>query len=144
RLAKAVQARARLFDEQTTGFRWLNGESDGFPGLVLDRYADTLVLKLYTAAWLPRLSEILNLFQEQVLPKRIVLRLSRNIQELVRERFGKTDGETLFGPPVEGPVVFRETSLQFEADLLRGQKTGFFLDQRENRRRVEKLAKGRR
>ena len=50
--------RAGLFDEQTTGYRWVNGESDGWPGLVLDRYDTTLVLKLYTAAWLPRLKEV--------------------------------------------------------------------------------------
>jgi 23S rRNA (cytosine1962-C5)-methyltransferase len=46
----AVTRRAGLFDEQTTGYRLVHGESDGWPGLVLDRYGDTFVLKLYTAA----------------------------------------------------------------------------------------------
>jgi len=142
-LAKAVRLREGLFDAQTTGFRWLNGESDGWPGLVLDRYADTLVLKLYTSAWLPRLMELQTIFMEQLHPERLVLRLSRNIQETVMRAYGKTDGEILFGPPPERQVVFRETGLQFEADVLRGQKTGFFLDQRENRRGVEGLSKGR-
>ncbi len=49
----------------------------------------------------------------------------------------------LRGPPLEGPVLFLENGLQFEADVLRGQKTGFFLDQRENRRQTRALAAGR-
>jgi 23S rRNA (cytosine1962-C5)-methyltransferase len=132
-----------LFDEQTTGFRWVNGESDGWPGLVLDRYDRTLVLKLYTAAWLTRLEEIAGLITERLGPDRIVLRLSRNIQEYAKRPFGQADGQILSGPPLEGPVTFMETGLRFEADVLHGQKTGFFLDQRENRRQVEGLARGR-
>src|SRR5213080_2132069 len=61
RLRQAAARRDGLFDEQTTGFRWINGESDGWPGLVLDRYDTTLVLKLYTAAWLPRLKQLVDL-----------------------------------------------------------------------------------
>jgi 23S rRNA (cytosine1962-C5)-methyltransferase len=53
------------------------------------------------------------------------------------------DGEIVFGLRLNDPVIFRETGLRFEADVLRGQKTGFFLDQRENRRHVESLARGR-
>jgi 23S rRNA (cytosine1962-C5)-methyltransferase len=106
--------------------------------LVLDRYQGTLALKIYTAAWLPRLKEIAGLIQSQLKPDRIVLRTSRNIQH--REIH---DGQVLFGPPLEGPVIFLETGLRFEADVLLGQKTGFFLDQRENRRIVETLARGR-
>jgi 23S rRNA (cytosine1962-C5)-methyltransferase len=53
------------------------------------------------------------------------------------------DGQVLIGRPLSSPVVFLETGLRFEAEVLRGQKTGFFLDQRENRRRVEGLAAGR-
>ena len=48
-------------DARTDGYRCINGESEGWPGLVVDRYATTLVLKLYTAAWLPRLDEIVSL-----------------------------------------------------------------------------------
>ena len=143
RLTRALDAREGLFDEQTTGFRWINGESDGWPGLVLDRYDRTLVLKLYTAAWLPRLEEIAGLITGRLRPERIVLRLSRNIQELAQRQFGKADGGILLGPPLSGPVTFLETGLRFEADVVHGQKTGFFLDQRDNRRQVEALARGR-
>jgi 23S rRNA (cytosine1962-C5)-methyltransferase len=142
RLAKALEQRQGLFDDQTTGYRCINGESDGWPGLVLDRYASTLVLKLYTAAWLPWLQDLLPFFHQQLGPERVVLRLSRNIQSAAEEQFAKKDGEILRGPPLTCPVIFAETGLQFEAEVLRGQKTGFFLDQRENRRKVESLARG--
>ena len=144
RLDEAWNKRSSLFDERTTGYRWINGESDGFPGLVLDRYAETLVLKLYTAAWLPRLELITDLICSQLRPNRVVLRLSRNIHPVAEKKFSTTDGQILRGPPVEGPVIFSESGLQFEADVVRGQKTGFFLDQRENRRTVGTLAGGRR
>ena len=143
RLNRALEGRQGLFDELTTGFRWINGESDGWPGLVLDRYDRTLVVKLYTAAWLPRLEEITGLITTRLRPDRIVLRLSRNIQKLAQQQGGKADGQVLLGPPLDGPVTFLETGLRFEADVARGQKTGFFLDQRENRRQVEALARGR-
>lgn len=174
RLAQAVERRRGLFDERTTGHRWINGESEGWPGLVLDRYDATLVLKLYTAAWLPRLGKLSALVWAQLKPERIILRVSRNVGRLLdpgstsnarpRRRAGAAasmdptsgslpapaaadrprDGEVLLGPPPEGPVTFLETGLRFEADVLRGQKTGFFLDQRDNRRNVESLAGGRR
>jgi 23S rRNA (cytosine1962-C5)-methyltransferase len=143
RLAQAVGRRQNLFDERTTGYRLINGESDGWPGLVLDRYDTTFVLKLYTAAWLARLKETVELIRALLSPERIVLRLSRNIQQVAANQFKTNDGEALFGSPLMGPVIFSETGLQFEADVLRGQKTGFFLDQRENRRIVESLACGR-
>ena len=140
---KAIRRRENLFDERTNGFRWINGESDGWPGLVLDRYDTVLVLKIYTAAWLPRLNEVTALIRAELKPERLVLRLSRNIQETARKSFRLEDGQILFGEKLEGSVVFLETGIRFEADVVRGQKTGFFLDQRENRRRVEALARGR-
>jgi 23S rRNA (cytosine1962-C5)-methyltransferase len=143
RLKHALDKRRGLFDEQTTGFRWLNGESDGWPGLVLDRYDTTVVLKLYTAAWLPRLSEILELTRELLDPDRIVLRLSRNIEKIAGKQFARRDGEIVHGAALSGRVTFLENGLRFEADVLKGQKTGFFLDQRENRRNAGSLAKGR-
>lgn len=143
RLQRALARRRGLFDARTTGYRWINGESDGWPGLVLDCYDATLVLKLYTAVWLPWLEEISGLVAELLPAERLVLRLSRNVQLLARQRFSMADGQILRGQPLSGPVVFLETGLRLEADVLHGQKTGFFLDQRENRRRVEALARGR-
>jgi len=143
RLEAALEIRQGLFPAHTNGWRCLNGESDCWPGLVLDRYDQTLVLKLYTAAWLPRLDPIAELFVQRLAAERLVLRLSRNIQKVAIEQFGRSDGQILFGPALEGPVTFLESGLRFEADVLCGQKTGFFLDQRENRRHVQGLAAGR-
>jgi len=143
RLDQALDRREGWFDEHTTGFRWINGESDGWPGLVLDRYADTLALKLYTAAWFPRLNEISGPITKRLAGRLLVLRLSRNIRSLARDPFHFQDGQMLHGSKITGPIVFQESGLRFEADVLRGQKTGFFLDQRENRRLVETLSKDR-
>jgi 23S rRNA (cytosine1962-C5)-methyltransferase len=143
RLEKSLAKHRDLFDAQTTGYRLIHGESDGWPGLVLDKYDATLVLKIYTAAWLPRLAEIVAFFQEKIPCRRIVLRLSRNIQPLAEKQFQRRDGQILSGSTPDGPVIFSENGIRFEADVLRGQKTGFFLDQRENRAEVEKLSCGR-
>lgn len=144
RLQRATTRRQGLFDAQTNGYRLINGESDGWPGLVLDRYDQIFVLKLYTAAWLPRLDAISNLILTRLNPGRLVLRLSRNIQEAARKSISTDDGQFLCGDRLEACPTFLETGLRFEADVQRGQKTGFFLDQRENRRLVESLAAGRR
>jgi 23S rRNA (cytosine1962-C5)-methyltransferase len=141
-LEKSLLRRCDLFDATTTGYRLIHGESDGWPALVLDKYDATLVLKIYSAAWLPRLDEILALLQEKIPCERIVLRLSRNIQPLAEKQFQRRDGQMLFGSPPVGSVIFSENGIRFEADVLRGQKTGFFLDQRENRAEVEKLSSG--
>lgn len=140
RLELAIDLRRGMFDEQTNGYRLIHGESDGWPGLVLDKYDSTLVLKLYTTAWIPRLEEIVSLIIGELRPHRLVLRLSRNIQSTAQPIH---DGQVLRGSTDGNPVIFLESGLQFEADVLRGQKTGFFLDQRDNRRRVASLARGR-
>lgn len=144
RLAQTIARRAGLFDATTTGYRVIHGESDGWPALVVDRYGATLVLKLYSAIWLPRLPEILSLLKENIPSEGVVLRLSRNIQSLAEKQFRVRDGQMLFGDAPEGAVIFSENGVRFEADVLRGQKTGFFLDQRENRAEVEKLSTGKR
>ncbi|MBN8247441.1 MAG: class I SAM-dependent methyltransferase [Verrucomicrobia bacterium] len=140
-LRGTLARRDGLFGPDTTGHRWIHGESDGWPGLVLDRYDGTLVLKLYSAAWLPRIPELAARLREILNPGRLVLRLSRNCRE-AGTRAGVTDGADLW--PADGAerVPFLENGLTFEAEVLRGQKTGFFLDQRDNRRRLGEMAAG--
>jgi 23S rRNA (cytosine1962-C5)-methyltransferase len=123
--------------QQTTGCRLIHGENDGLPGLVLDRYENTLVIKLYTSVWLPHLRDIL-----PALPAadRIILRFSRLLATKPQDLFGLEEGMVLSGAPLEGQVMFWENGLRFEADPIRGQKTGFFFDQRDNRSKVERLA----
>lgn len=146
RLEAALKQREGLFDERTTGYRLINGESDGWPGLVLDRYDTTLVLKIYTAAWVERLEEITALVREQLKPVQLVVRYSRNIESAAkgaRSSSSARNDQEHAEPELCAPVVFCENGIRFEADVWKGQKTGFFLDQRENRRLVESLARGR-
>lgn len=136
RLAAALARRDPLVARgDTTGYRCVNGENDGLPGLVLDRYADTYVLKLYTAAWTPHLATIVPVIAALVRPERIVVRLARNVRERVRTMTNGLidEGVTLAGDPPTAPVEFLEHGLHFEADVALGQKTGHFLDQRDNR-----------
>ncbi len=142
RLKSALARREGLGGANTTGYRLISGENDGWPGLVVDRFDQTLVLKLYSGVWLPRLDEVVNRLQAEANPQRIVLRLSRNIQALAKEHYHLHDGQIIRGEPLEGAVIFQENGIRFESEVLKGQKTGFFLDQRDNRQRVGELAEG--
>lgn len=142
-LEEAVHKRTGWFDQRTTGYRLIHGENDGWPGLVLDRYADVLVLKLYTAAWFPWLDRLRTWIVQGLKPRSLVLRWSRNLQARAEREGLPPDGCVLTGKPVHGPIPFVENGLSFEAEVRLGQKTGFFLDQRENRQRVGVLAAGR-
>ena len=153
RLQAAFERRRPHFDDQTNGYRLINGESDGFPGLVLDRYGACLVLKIYTPAWLPCLKpapgdvfplaglSLIAFLRELLQPDRIVLRMSRNLGAF-RAQVPCADGGNLLGNDAAPSVVFLEDGLRFESDVVQGQKTGFFLDQRDNRRRIGALACG--
>ncbi len=183
RLQETIARRAGLFGPETTGYRLIHGESDGWPALVMDRYADVLVLKLYSPVWIPHFGLLKELLAEAFPGLGLVLRLSRNM-ELAARTSGVpdlVDGAVLFGAldgrpgiparpvgassvpsrtstslpcedaaaarrepsPYPGRVQFLENGLWFWADVLKGQKTGFFLDQRDNRREVESLARAR-
>lgn len=131
---------SEIINSNTNGARMIQGESEVFPGLVADRYADTLVVKIYATSWLARWEETESVLREVFAPKFLVLRMSRNVAASA-EKYGIAEG--FCGEPGEEVVVFSENGLRFESAVLKGQKTGFFLDQRDNRARVEALAKGR-
>jgi 23S rRNA (cytosine1962-C5)-methyltransferase len=141
RLATALEQRRGLVeDDTTTAYRCVHGENDGLPGLVVDRYDQTLAVKLYTSAWFPHLAVVVDALVELIAPVRVVLRLSRAVGS--GETFGLADGDTILGEPPDGPVLFRERDLTLEADVVHGQKTGHFLDQRDNRALVRSMAAG--
>ncbi len=144
RIAMALARRLPLLQTETDGYRMIHGESDGLPGMVVDRYAETAVVKLYTCAWLPHLYDCLQILLEQQPLERIVLRISRGMQQHPDYLRGLEDGQIIYGEPISETLTCRENGLIFEVDPVRGQKTGFFLDQRDNRARVEKIARGRR
>jgi 23S rRNA (cytosine1962-C5)-methyltransferase len=118
----------------------VHGENDGMPGLVVDRYGETLVVKVYTPAWFPHLQVVTDSLVELLRPERVVLRYGRSVAS--GDTFGLADGDTIVGPAPNQPVFFRERGLTLEADVVHGQKTGHFLDQRDNRALVRGMAAG--
>lgn len=137
RLDEAIARRTELSaSTDTNAYRLVHGENDGLPGLVVDRYDSVLVVKLDTAAWFPHLAAVVGQLLDRLPATSVVLRLSRTVEA----PSGLNDGDTIVGARVVAPVLFLEHGLTFEADVTHGQKTGHFLDQRDNRARVAELA----
>jgi 23S rRNA (cytosine1962-C5)-methyltransferase len=143
RIRSAHELRRHLVSEGTTGYRLVNGENDGASGLIIDIYGDVAVIKIYTPAWFPHLRAVIDALTTVLQPGSIVVRLGRIVERLPEAaRYGLDDGCVIAGRDIEGPVLFTENGLTFEADVLHGQKTGHFLDQRENRQRVRAQSGG--
>ena len=127
RLKKAIEFRQSL-NLGSNAYRVCHAEGDGLPGLVIDRYADVHSIQIFSQGWLKHIEEVRGLF-----PKTYVTADART-QEL--------EGFTL--PPEKPPesVVVEENGVAFRVDFAKGHKTGFFCDQRENRKLVAELSKG--
>ena len=131
RLTAALDRRHGLVDDPlTTAWRWVHGENDGLPGLVLDRYVNTLVVKLYSGAWYPHLGDIIAAAQKVLPSERVVLRCARRVSPPADT---PGDGDVLVGSQFDGTLTYLERGLRMSADVRRGNKTGAFLDQRDNR-----------
>jgi len=142
RIKIAFDKRAPLLQTDTNSYRLIHGENDGFPGLVADVYANVLVLKLYAHIWLPYLSTILPILKEYSQSEVGVLRLSRLLMREPTHLHGLQDGQLLYGQLAQEWVQFKEHGLLFAANVIKGHKTGYFLDHRHNRKRVGELAEG--
>jgi len=140
RLVDALAARRPFFDlDRTEALRLVHGESDGLPGLILDRYGGTLVMQCLSSGieyWRETLADI---FMELTGAERIYERSDVEVRKLegLPERTGAMRG----GLPPER-ILIRENDLQYEVDVYGGHKTGFYLDQRLNRAAVGSLAYG--
>jgi 23S rRNA (cytosine1962-C5)-methyltransferase len=141
KLSVAKGKREELLNTDTNGYRFIHGENDGFPGLVTDVYAKVAVVKIYSPVWFPWLEMILPLIVEFSKVETVVLRLARNVEKL-GGKYDLADGKVIHGNLETEDVVFREHGLQFIANVVHGHKTGFFLDHRENRRRIGQLSEG--
>lgn len=135
RLARAIGLRQELA-KVTDGMRLVHGESDGLPGLVVDRYGDTLVMQVLSAGmerWRGALADSL-----------VELTGCANLYERsdaeVRDLEGLPARSGILRGKLPAPLIIREHGLKFYVDVEKGQKTGFYLDQRDNRRRVGELA----
>lgn len=141
KIKTASMVRKPLHNKNTNGYRLVHGENDGLPGLVIDRYAETLVLKLYTPAWVPHLKDVCTALQQTQTFNQLILRLNRTLNKQAEYLHGLADGMTLTAQTPESLILFKENGITFECDPINGQKTGFFLDQRENRERVKERSK---
>lgn len=139
RLRGAAALRRSLLTAETTACRLINAEGDGMPGLVVDRYGDCLVMAIGTAGMDRRRPELIDALVKAYAPRSIYERS----EGAARRREGLTDRSgVVWGEAPPAGVPIRENGLAFEVDIIAGQKTGFFLDQRDNRRRIELLSNG--
>jgi 23S rRNA (cytosine1962-C5)-methyltransferase len=142
RLERALEGRRLLgLDGPEAGCRWVFGEGDLLPGLVVDRYAHALVIQVGTAGlealrpvWWPLLQDLAKAAGITVLVER---------SQGGRKEEGLEPVNRLIKGSLGGPVTIREGKALLTVDLLKGQKTGFFLDQREHRLTLGRIASGR-
>jgi 23S rRNA (cytosine1962-C5)-methyltransferase len=139
RVARAVAARAAMLDKRHSGCRLIHGESDGLPGVVADRYAETIVLQLSSAGAERWRDAIVASLVETTAPACIYERSDAEVRKLegLAPRTGIVHGR------LPNTVTFVEDGLTYRVDVIAGQKTGFYLDQRASRATVRALAAGR-
>lgn len=136
RLAGALSLRERV--RRQPYYRVLFGESDGLPGLVLDRYGDVAVAQITTAGMDRQRDDLIDAIRQTLAPKTLVLRNDNAVREL--EGLPQ-QVETVIGKP-PGEVEMREGETRFLVDPVAGQKTGWFYDQTDNRQRLERYING--
>ena len=139
RVEDAVAARARLIDARHTGCRLLHGESDGLPGVVADRYGSVIVLQLTAAGAERWRDDLVGALAALPGTSCVYERSDADVRTLegLPPRTGLLDGN------LPETTVFVEDGLRYHVDVVAGQKTGFYLDQRDSRRIVRGLAAGR-
>jgi 23S rRNA (cytosine1962-C5)-methyltransferase len=135
RFRRAARLRERVFAEPY--WRLAHAEADGLPGLVCDRFGDVLVMQMNTAGMQALSPLILSAADAVLAPRVIVLRNDTP----ARETEGIERSVSVVRGTIEGPVALRESGLVFFADVLDGQKTGWFYDQRASRAFVAPLAR---
>jgi len=139
KIAIAYDRRIPLLQTDTNSYRLIFGENDGMPSLIVDVYDEVAVIKLYSLIWKYYMQDILEAVLHHTGVKTVVLRLSRNVQKLQKDY---KDGQIIHGVLEDPIVVFREHGLLFSAHVIKGHKTGYFLDHRDNRRRIGELSEG--
>ena len=138
RIKIALSLRERLFDKPY--YRLIFGESDLLPGVVVDRFNDILVVQITTAGVENQREALIDALDKVLKPSTIVLRNDVKIREMEKLELYS---EVVHGS-LTGLVTVEENQTQFQVDLLKGQKTGWFYDHRMNRARVQHYAKGKR
>jgi 23S rRNA (cytosine1962-C5)-methyltransferase len=144
RVQRALAARTSLIDlKDTDSYRLIHGEGDGLPGVVVDLYAGWAVMKLYSAGLTPYRPLIVEALKAGVPGLKGILGRDEVGRDDVDEDEGRGSGKMLWGQDAPDVIPIRERGATFLVDAWKGQKTGFFLDQRENRFLIRRLGQGR-
>jgi len=138
RIAKAYQYRQNIYP-QLSSYRVVYSEGDLLPGLIVDKFENFLSLQILTLGMEKLKIFILEILEELFQPEGIILKND----SVFREMEGLKKEITIVKGNFDSPVIIEENGLKFYADLIKGQKTGFFLDQRENRSWTASLSKNR-
>jgi 23S rRNA (cytosine1962-C5)-methyltransferase len=137
RFRKINERKLKMIPKNTTGYRISNGDADYLPGLILDKYDDAIVFQIHTKG-MENLRKFILEAIENVFDPKIILERS-DISS--RKMEGLNDlPVTIHKGEINAPVKFEENGFTFFADILHGQKTGFFLDQRDARAKTETLS----
>lgn len=139
RIRSAVELRKVFDPERTNAYRLINSEGDGLPGLVVDRYADILVVQIHTAGMERLRPQLLEALMQETTVRGILL---RNDGQSRRREGLETEEPVVVAGEVPPQVTIRENGVLFDVDPWQGQKTGLFLDQRDKRAALNKYASG--
>ena len=139
RIAAAIARRRTIFDDTTNAARVLHAEGDELSGIVIDRYDDVVVVEIANRGAEQLKPLIVETLQRELSPR--VIYFKNDLPPRALERLPLQDEQTGEGPSA---TTILESGLRFRVDPAEGQKTGFFLDQRENRRMTRALASGKR
>ncbi len=132
RFQSAIERRLNMFgDDQTNAYRLIFSEGDNIPGLIIDKYNDTLVVQPLIVAVKKRMDQFMEIIKDIIPVKHVY----------VRDPFGSN---YWYGEEGRYFLKIKENGVQFYVDIKEGQKTGFFLDQRDNRLLIKNLAKNKR
>lgn len=137
--ASISRRRAILEAKNTTAVRLIYGEADGMPGLVVDQYNHTLVMQVLSAGAEFWKSQIVEILENKLHPNCIYERSDVDIRNL--EGLPSAEG-LICGLPVKDDFWIEENGIKFKVDIVAGQKTGFYIDQRNNRQKVAELSNG--
>ncbi|HEY6565853.1 MAG TPA: class I SAM-dependent rRNA methyltransferase [Pirellulaceae bacterium] len=141
RIQKAIGLRVSLgLVSPTTATRLVFSEADRLSGLVVDRFGPVVVIQPNARGIAERLDMIVDLVREATRPSAIVVRVDASTQR--KEGMQVTTGQ-VWGDPIDEVIFVEEHGLRYGVEVLSGQKTGFYLDQRENRRAAAALMHGR-
>ena len=139
RLKNAIDMRMNYFDQSVTNaFRLVNSEADFLPGLIVDKYNDTIVIQVLTLGMEMLRDKIIKILIDMLSPKCIYERSDTQI----RKKEGLSPKKALIYGDVEDRVEILENGFRFLVDVQNGQKTGFYLDQRDNRKEILNFCKG--